>query len=315
MKIPYISTAGMSREEWLEKRREGIGGSDAAAIMGASQWASPLSVYMDKIGAAPDKPDSEPMRQGRDFEDIVARRFTEETGIKVQKCNKMFSHPERPWMLANIDRQLVGWEGDGFCGLECKTTSVYNRTDFAASEIPPTYYWQCMHYMAVTGANQWYLAVLVLSQSFHVFRIPRDEKAIAALLAREDEFWNEHVLKRIPPYPIGTDADDAAISLMTSGTIDTTISIDDIAGDLDALAFLEADLKEAKRKVDAAKQTIKMRMGECAEGVTRNWRVTFREQTTNRIDTERLRAELPDIYSRYIKPSVSRVLRIKKEAI
>ena len=314
MNIPYISTKGMSREEWLEKRRDGIGGSDAAAIMGKSQWASPLSVYLDKIGAAPDKPETEAMKQGTAFEEAVAQRFTEETGIKVKRCHKMFSHPEYPWMRANIDRQLVGW--DGFCGLECKTTSVYNKTDFAGSEIPPTYYWQCMHYMAVTGAQQWYLAVMVLSQSFHVFRIPRDDNAIAALIEREKAFWEQHVEKRIPPYPTGTDADDEAITIINGGAvIDASISIDDIAGDLDALAFLEADLAEAQKKVDAAKQMIKMRMGNCTEGITRNWRVTYREQTSNRIDSKRLQAEMPDIYSRYTKPSTSRVLRIKREAI
>lgn len=313
MKIPYISTLNMSREEWLEKRKEGIGGSDAAAIMGASPWASPLSVYMDKVGIAPDKPETEAMRQGTDFEDVVAKRFTEDTGIKVQKCNKMFSHPEHAWMKANIDRQLVGWEG--FCGLECKTTSVYNKTDFAGGAIPPTYYWQCMHYMAVTGAQQWYLAVMVLSQSFHVFRIERDDKAIETLIAREKEFWEGNVLARVTPYPIGTDADNEAISMITAGATEMTISIDDIAGDLDTLAFLEADLAEAQKKVDAAKQMIKMRMGSCTEGVTRNWRVTFREQTSNRIDSKRLAAELPDVYSRYTKQSVSRVLRIKREAI
>ena len=74
--IKRVSTRNMSRPEWLARRRNTIGGSDAAAIVGLSRYGSQYSVFMDKTGRLPDKPDTEAMRQGRDLEEYVASRFT-----------------------------------------------------------------------------------------------------------------------------------------------------------------------------------------------------------------------------------------------
>lgn len=87
--IKKVSTAGMSREDWLEQRRHTIGGSDAAGIIGLSKWSSPVSVWADKTGRLPDKPDTEAMRLGRDLESYVARRWMEATGKKVRRLNAM----------------------------------------------------------------------------------------------------------------------------------------------------------------------------------------------------------------------------------
>ena len=64
-----IPTAGMSRQEWLRLRKEGIGGSDAGAVCGLNPYASPMSVYRDKTSDETEEKDNEAMRQGRDLED------------------------------------------------------------------------------------------------------------------------------------------------------------------------------------------------------------------------------------------------------
>ena len=69
-----VPTRNMTREEWLEQRRKSIGGSDAAAIVGLSKWASPFSIWAEKTGKTPPKEDNEAMRIGHDLEDYVARR-------------------------------------------------------------------------------------------------------------------------------------------------------------------------------------------------------------------------------------------------
>lgn len=307
----YISTKDMSREDWLAARRKGIGGSDASAIMGQNPWASPLTVYMDKRGMAQEKPETEAMIQGTDCEDVVAKRFDRETGMKVRRCNKLFSHPDYPWMIANIDRQIAGV--DGFVGLECKTTSPYNRTDFSGGDIPANYFWQCQHYMAVTGAKEWYLAVMVFSTAFHIFRIARDENAIAQLVEAEREFWHEHVLTGVPPYPIGSDADDLAIDEMYStARYDGAANIDDMRQQLDLLALYEKEAKTTKEKIEAIKQQLKMRMGICTNATCGKWSVTWKDQTKTTIDSKRLRAELPETFAMYSKTSTSRPLVIKE---
>ena len=308
--IPYISTKDMTREQWLAARRQGIGGSDASAIMGQNQWSSPLSVYLDKVGIAPEKQETEAMRQGTDCEEVVAQRFVKETGLKVIRCYKMFHHPDHPWMQANIDRQVLG---NGFVGLECKTTSPFNQTDFEGGSIPPNYFWQCQHYMAVTGAKEWYLAVMVFSTAFHVFRIARDENAIARLIEAERAFWQDHVLAGIAPYPIGSDADDDAIAILqASSRTDSPVNIDDMRQQLDTLALYERDRKALDEKIKTVKQTLMLRMGASTNASCGRWAVTYKDETRTTVDSKKLRAELPETFAMYSKTSVSRPLKIKE---
>ena len=84
-----VSTLGLRREEWLRYRKRGIGGSDAAAVCGLNPYSSPLQVYLDKTSGE-NGYDNEAMRQGRDLEEYVARRFTEETGRKVRRANAIY---------------------------------------------------------------------------------------------------------------------------------------------------------------------------------------------------------------------------------
>ena len=111
-----IPTAGLGRENWLRLRKNGIGGSDAGAICGLDPYASPMSVYLDKTSEDVSGEDNEAMRQGRDLEDYVARRFMEESGLKVRRSNMMYRNKEHPFMLADVDRLVVGQD----TGLECR---------------------------------------------------------------------------------------------------------------------------------------------------------------------------------------------------
>ena len=106
--ISIISTKDMTHEEWLQARKSGIGGSDAGAICGLNPYTSPLAVYQDKVSQAVEEKDNEAMRQGRDLEDYVARRFMEETGKKVRRANVIYKSTENPFMFANVDRLIVG---------------------------------------------------------------------------------------------------------------------------------------------------------------------------------------------------------------
>ena len=117
-----VSTLNMEHKEWLENRRKGIGGSDAGSICGLNPYSSAIAVFQDKTQPLTEKPDNESMRQGRDLEEYVARRFMEETGKKVRRANAIFYKEEQPFMLANVDRLIVGENA----GLECKTASAYS---------------------------------------------------------------------------------------------------------------------------------------------------------------------------------------------
>ena len=304
------NTLDMSREQWLELRRQGIGGSDSAAIVGLDRYRSAFDVYAEKIGLKPEQPDNEAMRQGRDLEQYVAERFMESTGKRVRRRNAMLQHPEHPFMLANIDRWVIGENA----GLECKTTSVLNRTKFSQGEFPPNYYVQCVHYMAVTGAERWYLAVLVLNKSFHVFTIERDENEIQALIDAEKDFWENHVLKQIPPAPDGTESTSELIKqLFPEAREREEIALYGHEDKIQQYLELDAQVKELTQKRDALKQELQLAMSDAEIGRAQGYVIEWKNQVRQTLDTQRLKKEQAEIYEKYLKPAQTvRIFKIKE---
>ncbi|MEK5415100.1 YqaJ viral recombinase family nuclease [Paenibacillus sp. FSL L8-0708] len=190
-----VSTLDMTHDEWLDWRRKGIGGSDVAAICGLSRYKSPMAVYLDKLGEIPPLDDNPKMKAGRILEPVVADWFSEETGMKATKQNAIFQHPEEPHMLANIDR----WLPKQNAGLECKNTAEYCRSDWEGATAPTEYILQANHYMAVTGADRWFIAVLIGGWDFQWRVVERDEELIKNLITIEREFWHSNVLAQQPP--------------------------------------------------------------------------------------------------------------------
>ena len=314
--IVYADTRKMSREKWLEARRNGIGGSDASAILGLNPYCSPRMVYTDKIGKAKDEEPNEAMRQGTDLEGYVAERFTEETGLKVKRCNKILQNPAYPWMFANVDRLIVGHDW----GLECKTTSPYSKFKFDEGEINPHYYWQSMHYMAVTGAEKWYVAILVLGKAFHVFELNRDEKAIQTLIEAEQDFWLNHVEQKNPPLPTGSESDGKAISALypvgKDGDDEDIMPMDDLDDALNLRAMKVQQRDALNAEIDEIDQSMKLALGDKQRGASLNWRVNWTNTTSNRIDTKALKAKDPKIAEEMMKTTTSRrfsVTRIEEE--
>jgi len=190
-----ISTLRMSYEDWLEARRVGLGGSDVAAILGLSKWGTPFSVWQDKVGISKPDRDNEAMYWGRKLEDLVAERFQEVTGLKTRRQNAIFVHYECPWMIANVDRVIVGENK----GLEIKTTSEYMRDQWQGDSIPDIYYCQVQHYIEVMGWNSCWAAVLIGGNKFVHKEVPRDPEFIRLLIEKEREFWETYVIPGTPP--------------------------------------------------------------------------------------------------------------------
>ena len=310
----YADTRNISREKWLELRRNGIGGSEASAIMGLNPYSSPLHVYMDKIGKGKEEEPNEAMIQGTDLEAYVAERFTRDTGMKVRKVNRILQHPEYPWMLANIDREVVGLNA----GLECKTTSPFSKFKFDDGEINPHYYWQSMHYMAVTGAERWFVAVLVLGKAFHVFEIKRDESAIQRLFEAEMAFWENNVIPKVPPLPTGNEADDEAIAAIYPVGNDDEEEAADVS-DLENILNLRDLTMKRRDELDAEikeyDQQIKLAMGTNQHGFSTTWNVNWTNTSTSRVDAKLLREKYPDIAAEVTKTTTGRrfsVARIKE---
>lgn len=303
IRIPYEQD---NREQWLELRRRGIGGSDAATVVGLNPWSSRLALYADKLGLMPEREDNEAMRQGRDFEDYVAKRWEEATGKKVQRVNFILMNEEYPWAFANIDRRVVGEKAI----LECKTTSVYNKSDFERGEVPPTYYVQCQHYLAVTGYERAYLAVLVLNRGFYHYTIERDELGIISLMNAEEDFWRDHVQAQVPPAPDGSDS--------AMEVLDNKYFVDDVALMPDAddlferLEQVSEVIRDYDKQKEALKQQIIARMGNKARAQAQGWTATYLTQERTSIDRKKLLELYPQAYGDCVSTSTYRTFRTKK---
>lgn len=308
--LTKVSTVGMSRDEWLERRRNTIGGSEAAAIIGLNDYSSPYTVWADKLGKLPDKEDSEPMRLGRDLEDYVAKRFTEKTGKKVRKENAMLYNPQYPFAHADVDRMVVGEDA----GLECKTTSIMNLKKFKNGEYPANYYVQCVHYLAVTGCKRWYLGVLVLGEGFHDFVIERDEGEIAALMESEEAFW-KYVESKTPPSTDGTKSTSETIStIFPTSNDDRVINLGGFEASLREYTALSAQIKSLEAIRDEQANKIKAFMGEAGKGESSSYKVSWSTSSRSTFDSKRFAAEHSDLdLGRYYKTSTYRTFKISEK--
>ena len=303
-----IPTANMSREEWLRLRKSGIGGSDAGAICGLNPYSSPMKVYQDKTSEDVSALDNESMRQGRDLKDYVARRFMEATGLKVRRSNMMYRSDTYPFMIADVDRLIVGEDA----GLECKTASAYNADKWKDGEIPLHYLMQCIHYMAVTGRSAWYIAVVILGQEFKYVRINRDESLISQLAAIEEAFWNQHVAPRIIPAPDGSKACDEVLEqCFHRARKESAIPLIGFDEKLDRRMELLGQIAALEQEQKQIEQEVKLFMRDNEIASSGCYRVSWINVDTARLDTKRLKAEKPEIYQDFVKVTPSRRLTIK----
>ena len=299
----------MPHEEWLMWRRKGIGGSDAGAICGLNPYRSAIDVWMDKTSSKiKEESESEAMRVGRDLEDYVASRFCEATGKKVRRRNAMMQHDDLPFMLANIDREVVGENAL----LECKTANAYGKDRWANGECPDSYEIQCHHYMAVTGAEKVYLACLIMGIDFVIVEIERDEEVIQILEEREKEFWEGYVLTKTMPPPSGSDADEDAIQEFYAESHPGEVELPEFKHKLQRIDELDNQIAELSEKKSAIKQEIMLEMGEFDTAWVEDRKITWKTSKPRQtVDSTRLKKERPEIYEEYSKlGKPSRTFRI-----
>jgi len=307
--ITKISTVDMSREEWLERRRGSIGGSDAAALLGLNNYASPYSLWCEKTGKIlpEDISDNESVRLGNDLEQYVAMRWMEKTGKKVRKDNHMIYNNAYPFAHANIDRSVVGENA----GLECKTTSSWDVLQQCRDgQYPAMWYAQMTHYMMVTGAERWYLGVLVLGKGFFEFTIERDDAEIEALASAEREFW-DNVINNVAPPLDGTEAtQDALKTILADSAPGQAIDLSGVSIHLAMYLTLKEKIKEMDAELSEHQAYIMNFMGDAEKGTFDKTTVSFKTQTRQIFDRKAFEADHGAIPEIYFNTSTSRPFKV-----
>ena len=269
----------MLTEEQVKERRKYIGGSDCAAVLGLSRFDTPLSVWAEKTGKLPYEDISHKLhiRMGNRLEEVVAELFTEETGKSVRRVNETIYHPEYPFLCANIDRRVVGEDAL----LECKTASGWKAKEWQGEEVPTEYILQCLHYLAVTGKKEAYIAVLIGgNQQFVWKKVERDEKLISEIIKKEVYFWNTFIIPDVMPVQITKNDADTLYSLFPEEVEGKGIELDDTANRLcESLQAMKQDIKVLSDSIKRTENEIKALLKDNEIGKSENWQVTWKAQT------------------------------------
>ena len=205
----------MTKEEWLQERKNGIGGSDAATIIGLNPYKTNIQLWEEKTGRreATDISDKPYVQYGTYAEEHLRELFKldfPQYEVSHQE-NTIIKHPKYPFLFASLDGQLVDKETGELGILEIKTTNILQsmQKEKWKDKIPDNYYCQVLHYLNVTG----YSFVILKAQlkydydgdikleTRHYKILRKDvEKDIQMLQDSEISFWNDYVVKdRQPP--------------------------------------------------------------------------------------------------------------------
>ena len=314
--LKLVRTQDLSRDEWLTVRRQGIGSSDAAAAVGLNPYKSQLQLWMEKTGRDGALPvvdpndDQSPMYWGTLLEPIVAAHYTRRSGHRVRRVNAVLQHPEHSWMLANIDREVVGASDVQIP--ECKTAGIHGARLWRDG-VPEYVQLQVMHQLAVTGKQAADVAVLLGGQELQVFRIERDDTLIAQLVALEQQFWGYVERDQQPPAD-GSASAELALRCLYPRDSGTTL---DFSTDLE-MSGVFSDLLAVREVITTQtalesqlKQRIQQRMGEATRAVFEIGEVSWkRSKDGTSLDTTQLLKEHPEMAQTYAvtKPGSRRFL-------
>lgn len=284
------------REQWLNDRRTGIGGSDVAPILGLSKWATPLDVYLDKIGEGTEIEDNAAMKWGRNLESAIRQEYADQTGRAVHQLAHMLRHPKHEFMIANLD-------GETSCGrvFEAKTArSADGWGEPGTDQVPDAYALQVQHYMIVRGFDVADIAVLIGGSDFRIYTVEADRELQQGIISAEAVFWNR-VQTRTPPEPVSfADAVQRYGRSKADGIVEASPAA--LAAHADLVA-LRHEIDEIDRRQDEAKAILMRELGDVGDTLTcqgktlATWKLAKGSET---FDTTRFKAEHPDIYKAFV---------------
>ena len=308
--IVVTETEHLPYKEWLEYRKQGIGGSDASVVCGMNRYKSSIELWMEKTDQLPYQEAGEAAYWGTQLEELVRLEFTKRTKIEVKQVKQLLKSREYPFMMANLDG-VCEHPDYGTCIFEAKTASAYRMREWEDS-IPDEYQLQIQHYMAVTGFQGAYIAVLIGGNTFRWQFVARDEELISMLIQLEKDFWR-HVQENIP---LPMDGSQAAASLLTQKFPDSKpkshITLPEGAMELierydqacEQLDIITQQKREAENR-------LKEMIGEHEIGTVGNRIVTWKSISQERLDSKTLKAEHPVLYQKYTNRTSYRRFSIK----
>jgi len=303
MEIVSSKSDAYKPEADQELRRQGIGGSDASIIMGVNPFTNKVELYEVKTGQREpaDLSDMEKIRWGVLLEDIIAKEYADRTGKRVRNVNRTYRHKDYPILQGHIDKKIEGENA----GLEIKNVGLRQAKYW--NNQPPIYYeYQVLHYLAITGFDYFDVCALVGGQELMIHTIHRDERRIDELVKKELEFWNECVIKEVPPIPETTS--ETAI-LFPIGEVDKIAHLPISMNNIQQEYWNELEIQKASSKrIDAIKTQIQNHMKDASvcEDSEGQRVATWSTVTQSKLDQKQMKIDEPELCKKYLKESTFR---------
>ncbi|MBE5954969.1 MAG: endonuclease [Lachnospiraceae bacterium] len=306
-----MSTVGTSKQDWLRKRKTGLTGTDCSCIVNMNPYRSAYDVFLDKTTDAIKEEDNEAMRQGRDLEEYVAKRFEEETGFKLRRANAIYYNEEHPVLLADFDRLIVGQKA----GVECKTVSPFSADKWKDGRTPTHYILQTLHYLAVSDYDCWYIAALIFGTGFVIRKIERDQELIDHLITIEERFWEHNVLGGNVPEPDGSENYSEMLkSQYFNCKKENKVQLFGVESDLKRRDEIRELIDKLEKEKAVIEQKIQLQLGQADSvyGTAGPYNISWISTVSQRIDTGKLKEEEPEIYEKYLKEVQGKRFTVKK---
>jgi putative phage-type endonuclease len=299
-------------QKWVEDRKNYVGGSDVAAILGESSYTTPLQLYMRKQNLIEPEVDNPVADFGNVFEPVMSEYFEDITGLKTRRVNKPFIHEEHDFLRGNIDRQILngkGVNGTGVCELKTTTSHRLRSLD---GQFPIEWEYQIQWYLGLTGYSYGYLFIYERDtcQFYEPIILRKDSELIEEMQNRVIAWWKTHMIGGKRPDPINEE--DLLILYPDSSdgkVVEASKGAQKLYRQLKQVREKKSELKEQETEL---KNLLKEELGE-AERLVYGGRtlVSWKSYSRQRLDSKKLQQEKPDVYADYQTESSYRRFSVK----
>lgn len=304
------------RSKWLASRCNSIGGSEIAKIAGFSKYGSALTVFNEKLGLSEKFKGNIHTKFGNRMEPIIREWVQEDfkiaTGIelKTYEYPYMMVHKDYDFLSANIDglaKVLEDYKyyenldtaevkvipANELIGIEIKTASEFLTKMWQGEEIPDEYYCQCQWYMGITGLK-YFLIIYLLGKAVKWKVVPRNDDDIKALQEIGVNFWNNHILTKVAPEPVGLACETKEI--LHQQALDNGLEQNISDNKLSKYKDVDQEIKALEKEKEQLKQLIYLDMGDSKKGSDGAYKVSRFEIKKDKLDTKLLKEKYPVTY-------------------
>ena len=301
----FIDSYVVNQDKLIDKKK--IYPRDASSILGVNEYKGIMSLY--KEIAEYDYYEAEldvtyQMELGSKLKDFVANEFSIRTDKKVRNINGLLVNDKYPFSVGKVDKAIVSEKAF----LECIVTNSFVKN--AWNTIPPMYEVKCHHNMAISGATHCYIAVLIGNEKLIIHELKRDEGMINNIMKAEKMFYDECIINKKEPLPDGDIEYSSYLKEKYKNSKDDSLILFIEDDKLKRYDELVDNIKSLQREKTSIEQYIQNEMKEYETAYLHDRKITWKNISKNILDTKLIKKEHPELVSKFMKTTTSRVFKI-----